>query len=86
MQTAQGSARIAKAAFEYARKNGKRNVTIITKANIVKLADGNFIKCVREVGKDYPDIEIQERLVDAMCAKMMDPEFSQGCEVRTALL
>ena len=81
VQTTQGSTRIARAAFEYARKNGKRNVTIITKANIVKLADGNFIKCVREVGKDYPDIEIQERLVDAMCAKMMDPEFSAGCEV-----
>lgn len=81
VQTTQGSTRIARAAFEYARKNGKRNVTIITKANIVKLADGNFIKCVREVGKDYPDIEIQERLVDAMCAKMMDPEFGAGCEV-----
>lgn len=81
VQTAQGSTRIARAAFEYARKNGKHNVTIITKANIVKLADGNFIKCVREVGKEYPEIEIQERLVDAMCAKMMDPEFSKGCEV-----
>ncbi len=65
VQTRMGSRRIARAAFEFARKNGKHNVTIVTKANIVKLADGNFIKAVREVGKDYPDIEIQERLVDA---------------------
>ena len=44
VQTRQGSERIARAAFEYARKNGKHNVTAITKANIVKLADGNFLK------------------------------------------
>lgn len=81
VQTRMGSRRIARAAFEFARKNGKHNVTIVTKANIVKLADGNFIKAVREVGKDYPDIEIQERLVDAMCAKMLDPDFNRGIEV-----
>ena len=81
VQTRQGSRRIARAAFDYARKNGKHNVTVVTKANIVKLADGNFIKAVREVGEEYPEIEIQERLVDAMCAKMMDPEFNAGCEV-----
>lgn len=81
VQTAQGSERIARAAFEFARKNRKKNVTIVTKANIVKLADGNFIKAVRKVGEEYPEIEIQERLVDAMCAKMLDPEFSEGIEV-----
>ena len=81
VQTRQGSERIARAAFEFARKNGKKNVTIVTKANIVKLADGNFIKAVRKVGEEYPEIEIQERLVDAMCAKMLDPEFNKGIEV-----
>jgi len=81
VQTKKGSERIARAAFEFARKNGKKNVTIVTKANIVKLADGNFIKAVREVGEDYPEIEIQERLVDAMCAKMLDSEFNKGIEV-----
>ena len=81
VQTTLGSERIARAAFEYARKNGKKNVTIVTKANIVKLADGNFIKAVRKVGEEYPEIEIQERLVDAMAAKMMDPDFSKGVEV-----
>ncbi len=81
VQTKQGSERIARMAFDFARKNGKKNVTIVTKANIVKLADGNFIKAVRRVGEEYPDIEIQERLVDAMCAKMLDPEFNKGIEV-----
>ena len=81
VQTRLGSRRIARAAFEYARKNGRHNVTVVTKANIVKLADGNFIKAVREVGQEYPVIEIQERLVDAMCAKMMDADFRKGIEV-----
>lgn len=81
VQTKQGSERIARAAFEFARKNGKKNVTVVTKANIVKLVDGNFIQAVRRVGEEYPEIEIQERLVDAMCAKMMDPSFNKGMEV-----
>lgn len=81
VQTRQGSERIARAAFEFARKNGKKNVTVVTKANIVKLVDGNFIRAVRKVGEEYPEIEIQERLVDAMCAKMLDPEFNEGIEV-----
>lgn len=81
VQTKQGSERIARAAFEYARKNKKKNVTVVTKANIVKLVDGNFIKAVRKVGEEYPEIEIQERLVDAMCAKMLDTDFNAGMEV-----
>ena len=81
VQTHLGSRRIARAAFEFARKNGRHNVTVVTKANIVKLVDGNFIRAVREVGQEYPDIEIQERLVDAMCAKMLDPDFNKGIEV-----
>lgn len=81
VQTKQGSERIARAAFEYARKNGKSNVTVVTKSNIVKLNDGNFVKAVKKLGEEYPEIDIQEKLVDAMCAKMMDPEFCKGCEV-----
>ncbi len=81
VQTKQGSERIARAAFEFARKNHKHNVTIVTKANIVKLVDGNFIQAVRKVGEEYPEIEIQERLVDAMCAKMLDPAFNEGIQV-----
>lgn len=81
VQTKQGSERVARAAFEYARKNGKKNVTVVTKSNIVKLNDGNFVKAVKRVGQEYPEIEVQEKLVDAMCAKMLDPEFCKGCEV-----
>lgn len=51
VQTTPGTERIARQAFEFARKNGKTNVTVITKSNIVKLADGNFLQGVREVGK-----------------------------------
>lgn len=81
VQTRQGSERIARAAFEYARKNGKKRVTVVTKANIVKLVDGNFIEAAQRVAQDYPGIEIDTKLVDAMCAKMLDPDFSEGMEV-----
>lgn len=82
VETRQGSERIARAAFNYARKNGRHNVTAITKANIVKLADGNFLCTVHRIGREeYPEIEVQERLVDATAAKMADPEFMAGCEV-----
>lgn len=81
VQTRQGSERIARAAFEYARKNGKHNVTAITKANIVKLADGNFLKAVHHIGEtEYPDIEVQERLVDAMTAKMQTPSSPRAAK------
>ncbi len=80
--TKPGAERIARAAFEFARKNGKHTVTVVTKANIVKLVDGNLIRTVHEIGeKEYPDITVQEKLVDAMAAKMMDPEFNKGMEV-----
>lgn len=80
--TKQGAERIARSAFEFARKNGKKNVTVVTKANIVKLVDGNFQKAIHRIGEtEYPEIEVQEKLVDAMAAKMMDPEFSKGMEV-----
>ncbi len=81
VQTRQGSERIARAAFEYAKKNGKKRVTVVTKANIVKLVDGNFIEAAQRVAQDYPGIEVDTKLVDAMCAKMLDPDFSEGMEV-----
>ena len=80
--TKPGAERIARAAFEFARKNGKTNVTVVTKSNIVKLADGNFLKTVHRIGaEEYPEIEVQDRLVDAMAAKMTDPEFNAGIQV-----
>lgn len=81
IQTKQGSERIARAAFEFARKNGKKNVTVVTKNNIVKLTDGNFVKMVHSVASEYPGIEVVERLVDVTAAKLIDEEFRKGLEV-----
>ena len=69
--TRKGSMRIAKSAFEYAVKQGKTKVAAVHKANILKLADGLFLDCVREVAKDYPDIELSEVIVDNMCMQMV---------------
>ena len=58
------SERIARYAFSYAQKNGRKHVTAIHKANIMKLADGLFLRCCREVAKEYPDIQYKELIVD----------------------
>ncbi|MGI9072738.1 MAG: isocitrate/isopropylmalate dehydrogenase family protein [Bryobacteraceae bacterium] len=62
--TRAASERIARYAFSYARKNGRRQVTAIHKANIMKLADGLFLRCAREVSKQYPEIQYKELIVD----------------------
>lgn len=80
--TTPGAERIARAAFEFARKNGKKSVTVVTKANIVKLVDGTFVETVHRIGEtEYPEIEVMDKLVDATAAKMMDSEFNKGMEV-----
>jgi isocitrate dehydrogenase (NAD+) len=69
------STRIARFAFEYARANGRRRVTAIHKANIMKLSDGLFLSCFRRVAEDYPDIGADDRIVDAACMRLvMTPE------------
>ena len=69
------STRIARYAFEYARANGRRRVTAIHKANIMKLSDGLFLSCFRRVAEDYPDIAADDRIVDAACMRLvMTPE------------
>ncbi len=65
--TPEGSERIIRFAFDYARANGRRRVSCVTKANIMKFTDGLFLAVFREVAKDYPDIEPRENLVDAVC-------------------
>jgi isocitrate dehydrogenase (NAD+) len=73
--TAAASTRIAKFAFDYARANGRRRVTAVHKANIMKLSDGLFLDCVRKVAEDYPDIVCDDRIVDAACMDLvMRPE------------
>lgn len=63
----EGTERIVRYAFEYARSRGRRQVSCITKANIMKFTDGLFLAVFREVAKDFPDIEPRETLVDALC-------------------
>jgi isocitrate dehydrogenase (NAD+) len=72
--TARASTRIARFAFEYARKNGRTSVTAIHKANIMKLSDGLFLKCARAVSADFPEIRYEEQIVDAACMRLVtDP-------------
>jgi isocitrate dehydrogenase (NAD+) len=69
--TAHASRRIARFAFEYARRNGRKLVTAIHKANIMKLSDGLFLKCARGIARSYPDIQYQEQIVDAACMRLV---------------
>ena len=73
--TEAASTRIAQYAFEYARSNGRRRITAIHKANIMKLSDGLFLDCFRRVAENYPDIAADDRIVDAACMRLvMVPE------------
>src|SRR5881409_630979 len=66
-----GSRRIVKFAFEYARTNKRRKVTAVHKSNIMKFADGLFLRVAREVATEYPDIEFDDRIVDNMCMQLV---------------
>lgn len=71
-----GTRRIAKFAFDYARENGRKKVSAVAKANIMKYTDGLFFRTAAEVAKDYPEIEYQEVLVDNMCMQLVQkPEL-----------
>jgi len=67
----EGSRRIVKFAFDYAKANGRRKVTAVHKANIMKFADGLFLRVAREVANDYPGIEFEDRIVDNMCMQLV---------------
>ena len=71
--TAKASTRIAKFAFEYARKNQRKGIDCIHKANIMKLSDGLFLRCARDVAKSYPEITYGEHIVDNTCMHGMNP-------------
>ena len=74
--TTKGSERIIKYAFEYARKAKRKKVTLVHKANILKCTSGLFLEIGREIAKQYPDIEFDDRIVDACCMQMvMKPEI-----------
>ena len=70
----QGSKRIIRLAFEYARKNNINKLTIVTKANVVKTTDGKFLKIGQEIAKDYPEVEVDDWYIDIMTAKLIDPK------------
>ena len=72
--TSQGSERIIRAAFEYAKKNGVNRVTLVTKANVVKTTDGKFLKIGQKVAEEYPEIECDDWYIDIMTAKLIDPK------------
>ncbi len=69
--TEKASTRISRFAFEEARKGGRKKVTAVHKANIMKLADGLFLDCFRRVAEDYPDIEADDRIIDALCMQLV---------------
>jgi isocitrate dehydrogenase (NAD+) len=73
--TDKASTRIAEFAFEQARRRGRKKVTAVHKANIMKLSDGLFLECARKVAARYPEIEFDDRIVDAACMHLvMHPE------------
>ena len=76
-----GTERIARAAFEYARKNGKKNVAIVTKANIMKKTDGKFSQICHKVAEEYPEITADEWYIDIMTANLVNDKIRSGFEV-----
>jgi isocitrate dehydrogenase (NAD+) len=66
-----GTRRIVKAAFEYARDNGRRKVTAAHKANIMKFSDGLFLRTAQEVAKEYPDVQFEDRIIDNLCNQLV---------------
>lgn len=79
--TTDGTERIIRAAFDYARKNNKGKVTCVTKANIIKTTDGKFLNTFKEIAKEYPEIETDDWYIDIMTAKLIDPKRRQGFKV-----
>ncbi len=79
--TEPGTKRIARAAFEYAKANGKDNVAIVTKANIMKKTDGNFSRICHEVAADYPDIKADDWYIDIMTANLVNPAIRNSFQV-----
>ena len=69
--TKKGSTRIAQFAFDYARKHGRKKVHAIHKANIMKLSDGLFLKCCRDVSLGFPEVSYQEHIVDNACMQLV---------------
>lgn len=76
-----GTKRIARAAFEYAKNNGKTRVSIVTKANIMKKTDGKFTSLCHEVAKDYPNIQVDDWYIDIMTANLVNESIRNQFQV-----
>ena len=79
--TTEGTQRIAKLAYDYARKNKKDRVSIITKANIIKTTDGKFLNLCKDIAKDYPEITTDEWYIDITTAKLIDKKRRKDFKV-----
>ena len=79
--TEPGTRRIAKAAFDYAKANGKSRVSIVTKANIMKKTDGNFTRICHEIAEDYPGIEADDWYIDIMTANLVNKDIRNEFQV-----
>lgn len=79
--TKQGSERIARLAYEYARKNGYRRVSLVTKANVIKTTDGNFLEDCHRVAELYPEIATDEWYADIMTAKLVDKKRRRDFQI-----
>ena len=79
--TTDGTERIIRAAFDYAKKNNKGKVTCVTKANIIKTTDGKFLNMFKEIAKEYPDIETDDWYIDIMTAKHIDEKRRRDFKV-----
>jgi isocitrate dehydrogenase (NAD+) len=73
--TRKGSTRIAKAAFDYAKKHGRKKIHAIHKANIMKLSDGLFLKCCQDVAAGFPEVEYKEHIIDNTCMQLVMNPF-----------
>ena len=79
--TQEGCERIARLAYEYARKNNKGKVSIITKANIIKTTDGKFLNTAKKIGEEYPNIVTDDWYIDITTAKLIDPNRRKDFKV-----
>lgn len=79
--TDQGTKRLARAAFEYAKNNGNKNVSIVTKANIMKKTDGKFLSLCQDMAGEYPDIKCDDWYVDIMAANLVNEQIRSGFNV-----
>ena len=79
--TSEGSERIARIAYDYAKRNGKERVSIINKANVIKTTDGKFLRICKEFGKEYPEIITDEWYVDITTAKLIDEKRRKDFKV-----